>query len=75
MALDLPLPGGILCHAHWTMNRQKISKSVGNVVDPFEVLDKYGVDSVRWYLARNGGSFVDDAGTVFDQRRTDINPP
>lgn len=62
MALDLPLPGGILCHAHWTMNRQKMSKSVGNVVDPFEILEKYGTDSVRWYLARNGGNFVDDVG-------------
>lgn len=60
MALDLPLPGGILCHAHWTMNQQKMSKSVGNVVDPFEILQKYGRDSVRWYLARNGGNFADD---------------
>jgi tRNA synthetases class I (M) len=64
MALNLPLPRGILCHAHWTMNRQKMSKSVGNVVSPFEVMEKYDIDTVRWYLARNGGNFVDDVGTV-----------
>lgn len=69
MALDLPLPRNILAHAHWTMGRQKMSKSVGNVVDPFQILETYGTDSVRWYLARVGGNFVDDVGgsiiTVF----------
>jgi methionyl-tRNA synthetase len=63
MALDLPLPRNILCHAHWTMNRQKMSKSVGNVVDPFTILEKYGADSVRWYLAKVGGHWTDDVGT------------
>jgi methionyl-tRNA synthetase len=62
MALDLPLPRNILAHAHWTMGRQKMSKSIGNVVDPFQILDAYGTDSVRWYLARVGGNFVDDVG-------------
>jgi methionyl-tRNA synthetase len=62
MALDIPLPGSILCHAHWTMNRQKMSKSVGNVVDPFQILEQYSGDSVRWYLATLGGRFMDDVG-------------
>jgi len=62
MALDLPLPRNILAHAHWTMCRQKMSKSLGNVVDPFQILETYGTDSVRWYLARVGGNFVDDVG-------------
>jgi hypothetical protein len=44
------------------MCRQKMSKSIGNVVDPFQILEKYGTDSVRWYLARVGGNFVDDVG-------------
>lgn len=62
MALDLPLPRNILAHAHWTKSRQKMSKSIGNVVDPFQILETYGTDSVRWYLARIGGNFVDDVG-------------
>jgi len=44
------------------MCRQKMSKSIGNVVNPFQILETYGTDSVRWYLARVGGNFVDDVG-------------
>ncbi|KAI8374407.1 tRNA synthetases class I (M)-domain-containing protein [Radiomyces spectabilis] len=55
MAAGLPLPTQILAHAHWTMGKQKMSKSRGNVADPFEILDKYGVDPVRYYLVRDGG--------------------
>jgi len=62
MALVLPLPRKILAHAHWTIRRQKMSKSTGNVVDPFQILEEYGTDTVRWYLARVGGNFVDDVG-------------
>lgn len=39
-----------------------MSKSTGNVVDPFQILEEFGTDSVRWYLARVGGNFVDDVG-------------
>ncbi|KAI8146892.1 tRNA synthetases class I (M)-domain-containing protein [Fennellomyces sp. T-0311] len=59
MAAKLPLPKQILAHAHWTMNNQKMSKSRGNVADPFEVMETYGVDPVRFYLVRDGG-FADD---------------
>ncbi|KAI9490352.1 tRNA synthetases class I (M)-domain-containing protein [Zychaea mexicana] len=59
MAAQLPLPKQILAHAHWTMGKQKMSKSRGNVADPFEVMDTYGVDPVRYYLVRDGG-FADD---------------
>ncbi|SAM05230.1 hypothetical protein [Absidia glauca] len=55
MAANLPLPEQILAHAHWTMNKQKMSKSRGNVADPFLVMDTYGVDTVRYYLMRDGG--------------------
>lgn len=61
MAAGLPLPKQILVHGHWTMNKQKMSKSRGNVADPFEVIDRYGVDPVRFYLVHNGG-MADDAG-------------
>jgi methionyl-tRNA synthetase len=54
MALNLPLPKRIVSHAHWTIGEEKMSKSVGNVVDPFQVMDVFGVDVVRWYLAMNG---------------------
>jgi methionyl-tRNA synthetase len=54
MALGLPLPKQIISHAHWTIGKEKMSKSVGNVVDPFTVVDTYGVDVVRWFLALEG---------------------
>ena len=60
MALDVPLPKQIFTHAHWTMNKAKMSKSVGNVVDPFVALDTFGVDTLRYYLVRDGG-IKDDA--------------
>lgn len=61
MAAELPLPKQILAHAHWTMGKQKMSKSRGNVADPFQVLKDYGVDPVRYYLVRDGG-LADDGG-------------
>ena len=61
-ALDLPLPKKLLAHSHWTVNRQKMSKSVGNVADPFSVMEELGVDLVRYYLARVGGRFREDVG-------------
>lgn len=63
MAAQLPLPKQILAHAHWTMGKQKMSKSRGNVADPFEVMNTYGVDPVRYYLVRDGG-FADDGGKL-----------
>ncbi|KAK3625475.1 methionyl-tRNA synthetase [Elasticomyces elasticus] len=60
MALDLPLPKQILTHAHWTLGRQKMAKSTGNVVNPFWALDRFGLDVMRWYLVHEGG-IADDA--------------
>ena len=60
MALDLPLPRQVLTHAHWTLGRSKMSKSRGNVVNPFFALDRFGVDTMRYYLAFDGG-IKDDA--------------
>lgn len=60
MALDLPLPKSILTHAHWTLGKEKMSKSTGNVVNPFFAIDRFGSDLMRYYLARIGG-IKDDA--------------
>ena len=60
MALDIPLPKQFLTHAFWTMNKEKMSKSVGNVVNPFYAIDRFGTDIMRYYMAYDGG-IVDDA--------------
>ena len=62
LALDIPLPRALLSHSHWTANKAKMSKSLGNVVDPFVQMSELGVDVVRWYLSRVGGRFRDDVG-------------
>ncbi|KAI1444826.1 methionyl-tRNA synthetase [Annulohypoxylon stygium] len=54
MALDLPLPKTVLSHGHWLMSNQKMSKSVGNVVNPFFAIDRWGVDTLRYFLIYNG---------------------
>lgn len=59
MALDLPLPKRILCHNHWTMSNRKMSKSLGNVVNPFFAVQRWDVDPLRYFLMRNG-SFSKD---------------
>jgi methionyl-tRNA synthetase len=60
MALELPLPRHVLSHAHWTLGRSKMSKSRGNVVNPFHAIDTYSVDVIRWFLTHDGG-IADDA--------------
>ncbi|KAJ8606461.1 hypothetical protein MRB53_040920 [Persea americana] len=60
MALDIPLPRGFLSHAHWTMGDEKMSKSLGNVVNPFLAIKRYGLDPMRYFMVYNGG-IVDDA--------------
>ena len=62
MALRLPLPKNLLVHSHWTVERTKMSKSIGNVADPVKAIDEFGIDLVRYYLARVGGRFKDDVG-------------
>ncbi len=52
MSLDLPLPKHIGIHGWWTKDGAKMSKSVGNVVDPKEIADTYGIDEFRYFLLR-----------------------
>lgn len=59
LALDLPLPQKLLVHSHWTVDAVKMSKSLGNVVNPFEVKDTFTIDGIRYYLMR-ASSLQDD---------------
>lgn len=52
MALGLPLPKNIFAHGWWTIEGRKMSKSVGNVVDPHQVADEFGADAFRYFLFR-----------------------
>jgi methionyl-tRNA synthetase len=52
MSLDLPLPKHIAAHGWWTRDGEKMSKSKGNVVDPQEVADAYGLDNFRYFMLR-----------------------
>ncbi|TSC91200.1 MAG: methionyl-tRNA synthetase [Parcubacteria group bacterium Licking1014_17] len=52
LSAGLPLPSEIIVHGYFTINGQKISKSIGNVIDPFSVVKKYGVDPTRYFLLR-----------------------
>ena len=52
MALERPLPKTIFAHGWWTVNGEKMSKSRGNVVDPYAVVDELGADVFRYFLLR-----------------------
>ncbi|HEL6547077.1 TPA: methionine--tRNA ligase [Listeria monocytogenes] len=52
MALDLPLPKMVFGHGWILMKDGKMSKSKGNVVDPYMLIDRYGLDALRYYLLR-----------------------
>lgn len=52
MAAGLPLPRQVFAHGWWTVDGQKMSKSKGNVVDPWAIVEKYGVDQFRYFLLR-----------------------
>ncbi len=52
MSLGLPLPKHIAAHGWWTRNGEKMSKSKGNVVNPKEVADAYGLENFRYFMLR-----------------------
>ncbi len=52
MALDLPLPKKVYGHGWLMFNNDKMSKSKGNIVDPFILCERYGVDALRYYMLR-----------------------
>jgi len=52
MAVDAPLPRRVFAHGWWTNEGQKISKSLGNVIDPVSLAETYGLDQMRYFLMR-----------------------
>jgi len=52
MAAGLPVPKKVFAHGWWTVEGQKMSKSLQNVVEPNMLVDKYGIDAVRYFLLR-----------------------
>ena len=68
MAADLPLPKRVYAHGWWTNDGQKISKSLGNAIDPNQLAATYGLDQTRYFLMRevpfgNDGDFSVQAMT------------
>ena len=59
MSLNLPLPKQLYVHGFITMNGEKMSKSIGNVVAPAEIVEKYGTDAFRYYFLRHIPSYND----------------
>lgn len=62
LALGVNLPVEIFAHGWWTVDGEKMSKTRGNVVDPFSIVDEYGLDTFRYFLMRevpfgNDGDF------------------
>lgn len=53
LGMGLQLPKKLLVHGHINVSGTKMSKTIGNVVDPIEVIDNYGLDAFRYYFARH----------------------
>lgn len=59
LSAGLPLPTHVFVHGYLTVDGQKMSKSIGNVVDPEELVQKYGTDAVRYFFLRHTHPFED----------------
>lgn len=75
LSLGLELPANILCHGHLTVDGQKMSKTLGNVISPFELIKKYPRDVIRYFLLREvstaeDGDFSEDK--LRDRYRGDL---
>ena len=66
LSAKLPLPKKLFVHGYITVSGQKMSKTVGNVVDPLALAERYGVDALRYYLLREIPAYED--GDYTDQK-------
>jgi methionyl-tRNA synthetase len=71
-SVDLPLPKTILVHDFFSLDGQKISKSLGNVILPSDLVDEFGVDGVRYYFLRYG-PIVNDVDITLEKIREAYN--
>ncbi len=70
LAAGLPLSKAIFVHGFITVEGQKMSKTIGNVIDPMEIVNKYGTDALRYYLLREIPAYEDGDFSVakFEER-------
>lgn len=66
LSANLPLPKSIFAHGYLTVDGQKMSKTVGNIIDPLIFIEKYGTDALRYYLLREIPAYSDGD---FSERR------
>ncbi|OGG04968.1 hypothetical protein A2Z33_06785 [Candidatus Gottesmanbacteria bacterium RBG_16_52_11] len=59
LSAKLPLPKSIFVHEYFTVNGQKMSKTLGNVIDPNQIISKFGSEAVRYYLLAKFSPFAD----------------
>ncbi len=75
MSLDMPLPKHVAAHGWWTRNGEKMSKSKGNVVNPKEVADAYGLENFRYFMLREvpfGGDGDFSQRALIDRINSDL---
>ncbi len=72
LSAGLPLPKKVFAHGFLTVDGQKMSKTIGNVVDPVELAKKYPVDAIRFYLFRHIG-FGEDGDFSEEKLKETIN--
>lgn len=59
LSAGVPIPSAVFIHGYITVDGQKMSKSVGNVVDPFDVISEWGTDAFRFYFSKEVSPFED----------------
>ena len=72
MAAKLPLPKRVFGHGWILSDDKKMSKSLGNILDPLEILNKYGIDQLRYYLVKEA-SLGNDGSDFFRKLKNCIN--
>lgn len=70
MSAGLPLPKALMVHGYFTVNGQKMSKTLGNVIDPNKIIDIYGADALRYYFLAKFAPFTD--GDFSDEKLKDV---
>ncbi len=70
MSANLKLPKNLFIHGYFTVNGQKMSKTLGNVINPNDIIDKYGADALRYYFLAKFAPFTD--GDFSEEKLKDV---